>query len=164
MAGRAAVAEADANSLPAVTRLARVDLERRLEQSPQRVWKALTHPKEVAAWMKFPVKMNPEVGGTIFVDFSGRGSMDGVICTFDAPQVFAWVWGDSLVRWEIEREGDGVRLRFAHIGMKPELLAGLTAGWQRFLDQLETHLDGVPRADRFQDLEKEYAVELPRRL
>lgn len=154
----------DANSLPAVARLARVDLERRLEQSPQRVWKALINAKEVSAWMKFPVKMNPEVGGTIYVDFDGRGSMDGVICTFDAPRAFAWVWGDSLVRWEIEREGSGVRLRFAHIGMKPELLAGLTAGWQRFLDQLETHLDGVARPDRFQELEKAYAEELPKRL
>jgi uncharacterized protein YndB with AHSA1/START domain len=147
-----------------VTRLARVDLERRLEQSRQRVWKALTHPKEVAAWMKFPVKMNPEVGGTIFVDFGGRGSLDGVICTFDAPQAFAYVWGESLVRWEIEREGAGVRLRFAHIGMKPELLAGLTAGWQCFLDQLETHLDGVARPNRFQELEKAYVEELPKEL
>ncbi len=154
----------DANSLPSVTRLARVDLERRLEFSPQRVWKALTQEKEVAAWMKFPVKVNPEVGGTIFVDFGGRGSMDGVICMFEPPRAFAWVWGDSLVRWEIEREGAGVRLRFAHIAMKLELLAGLTAGWQRFLDQLETHLDGVARADRFQELEKVYAEELPRRL
>lgn len=158
------MAEEDASSLPAVTRLARVDLERRLAFSPQRVWKALTNAKEIAAWMKFPVKMNAEVGGTIFVDFRGRGSMDGVICTFDSPQVFAWVWGDSLVRWEIEREGDGVRLRFAHIGMKPELLAGLTSGWQRFLDQLETHLDGVARPDRFQELERQYAEELPQRL
>ena len=154
----------DDTSLPLVSRLARVDLERRLEFSPQRVWKALTHAKEMTAWMKFPVKMNAEVGGTIYVDFGGRGSMDGVICTFDAPRAFAWVWGDSLVRWEIEREGAGVRLRFAHIGMKPDLMAGLTAGWQRFLDQLETHLDGVARADRFQELEKEYAVELPKRL
>jgi uncharacterized protein YndB with AHSA1/START domain len=152
------------NSLPVVTRLARVDLERRLEQSPQRVWKALTIPKEVAAWMKFPVKINPEVGGTIFVDFGSRGSLDGVICTFEAPRAFAYVWGDSLVRWEIEREGEGVRVRFAHIGMKSELLAGLTAGWQSFLDQLETHLDGAARADRFQELEKEYAEELPKRL
>lgn len=154
----------DASSLPAVTRLARVDLERRLEQSPQRMWKALTNAKEMSAWMGFPVKMNPEVGGTIFVDFGGRGSMDGVICTFEPPRAFAWVWGDSLVRWDVEREGAGVRLRLAHIGMKPELLAGLTAGWQRFLDQLETHLDGVARADRFQELEKVYAEELPRRL
>ncbi len=154
----------EATSLPAVARLARVDLERRLEQTPQRVWKALTNAKEVSAWMKFPVKMNAETGGTIFVDFGGRGSMDGVICTFEAPRAFGWVWGDSLVRWEIEREGTGVRVRFAHIGMKPELLAGLTAGWQRFLDQLETHLDGVARPDRFQELEKEYAEELPKRL
>lgn len=147
-----------------VTRLARVDLERRLAFSPHRVWKALTNEKEVAAWMKFPVKMNAAPGGTIFVDFGGRGSMDGTICTFEAPTAFAYVWGDSLVRWEVEREGDGVRLRFSHIGMKPELLAGLTAGWQRFLDQLQTHLDGVARPDRFQELEKEYAEELPKRL
>lgn len=154
----------DANSLPAVTRLARVDMERRLEFPPQRVWKALTNEKEVAAWMKFPVKMNAEPGGSIFVNFGGRGSLEGTICAFDAPTAFAYVWGDSLVRWDVEREGDGVRLRFSHIGMKPELLAGLTAGWQCFLDRLETHLDGVARADRFAELEKEYAAELPKRL
>lgn len=152
------------SDLPVVSRLARVDLQRRIEQSPHRVWKALTSNKEVAAWMKFPVKMNAQIGGTLFIDFGPRGSIDAVICACDAPRTFAYVWSDSLVRWEIEREGDGVRLHFSHIGMKPELLAGLTAGWQAFLDQLQTHLDGIPRSDRFRDLEARYEAELPPQL
>lgn len=148
----------DSPDLPAVSRLARVDLERRLAQSPHRVWKALTSAKEVSAWMKFPAHINAAPGGTYFVDFGARGSLDGVISTFEAPNTLACVWGDSLIRWEIQREGDGVRLRFAHIGMQPDLMPGLTAGWQAFLDQLETHLDGRPRPDRFRDLEQQYAA------
>lgn len=142
---------------PAISRLLRVDLERHLAQSPHRVWKALTRAKEVSAWMKFPAHINARPGGAWFVDFGPRGSIDAVVCTLEAPFVLGYVWGDSVVRWEIEREGDGVRLHFSHSGMKPELLAGLTAGWQSFLDQLETHLDGRPRPDRFRDLEQQYS-------
>lgn len=156
--------DAEPLDAPTVARLARVDLERRIPQSPHRVWKALTSQKEVAAWMKYPTQLNAELGGTLFVDFGPRGSLDAVICTFEAPSALGWVWGDSLIRWEVQREGNGIRLRFSHIGMKPELLAGLTAGWQCFLDQLETHLDGRPRPDRFRELEARYAAELPPRL
>lgn len=151
----------EVGALPAISRLARVDFERRLMHSPQRVWKALTSAREISAWMKFPAHVNAEPGGTYFVDFGQQGSLDGVICTFEAPFALGYVWGDSLVRWEIEREGGGIRLRLSHIGMKPELLAGLTAGWQAFLDQLETHLDGRPRPDRFRELEQQYAEALP---
>jgi len=48
----------------------RIDLDRRFDQIPERVWEALTDSNQVSDWMKFPARIDAHVGGAIFVDFT----------------------------------------------------------------------------------------------
>ena len=95
-------------------------------------------------------------GGKIHIAFSAEGSLEGIVCEFEPPHLLIYTWGDSLVNWKLEGDAAETRLHFSHVGVRPELLAGLGAGWHRFLDQLEDHLAGSTRPDRYKDLKARY--------
>jgi len=67
-----------------------------------------------------------------------------------------YTWGDSLVNWKLEGDEAATKLHFSHVGVRPELLDGLGAGWHRFLDQLQDHLAGTTRPDRYKELKARY--------
>ena len=140
--------------------LYRADWERGYPQDLERVWAAISDQDEVSAWMKYPTRLDMRVGGVIHIDFSADGALEGIVCSLDPPTLLIYTWGDSLVKWVLEEETDGTRLRFSHIGVRPELLAGLGAGWHAFLDQLEDHLNGKPRPSRYRELKARYEKEL----
>ncbi len=106
--------------------------------------------------MKYPARIDAHVGGAIFVDFTPDEPLSGVICKWEPGKALAYTWGDSIVEWRIAADLAGSRLHFSHIGVRPKFLAGLAAGWHAFLDQLEGHLKGETRADRFKELETKY--------
>ncbi len=60
------------------------------------------------------------------------------------------------MNWKLEGDAAETKLHFSHVGVRPELMAGLGAGWHRFLDQLEDHLTGSTRPDRYKDLKARY--------
>src|SRR3712207_7693038 len=41
-------------------------------------------------------------------------SLDGVITELEPPRVFAYSWGDDLLRWELRPAGDGCLLILTH--------------------------------------------------
>ena len=134
----------------------RLDWERVYPQSLERVWQAVSDAEEISAWMKFSTQLEPKVGGKIHIEFSPEGSLDGIVCNFESPNLLVYTWGDSLVNWKLESEGTGTRLRFSHVGVRPELLDGLGAGWHGFLRQLEDHLTGSPRPHSYKELKARY--------
>lgn len=151
-----AMKETANDSIAAVELIYRLDWERTYPQSLERVWKAISNHDEITAWMKFPTQLEPRVGGAIRIDFSSQGSLEGTVCNFEPPYLLIYTWGDSLVNWKLEADATGTRLHFSHVGVRPELLAGLGAGWHAFLDRLEDHLTGSSRASRYQDLKERY--------
>jgi uncharacterized protein YndB with AHSA1/START domain len=122
--------------------------KRRSKHDAARVWRALTDPDEVAAWMEAPARIDLRPGGDWFIDFpaveAGDGPMDGILFKIEEERVLAYVWGISVVQWTIEPEEDGCTYVFIHNGCadRGELEAGLAAGWHGFLDQFDAHLDG----------------------
>jgi uncharacterized protein YndB with AHSA1/START domain len=138
----------------------RLDFERTYPVSLDLVWCAISNEAEVSKWMKYPVKLEFQVGGTIRVDFAPDEPLEGIICALQAPKHFAYLWGDSFVRWELDGDAASTRLRLSHIGVRPELVVALGAGWHAFLDQLEDHFTGASRPDRYVDLTERYEAEL----
>ena len=144
------------DSIATVETIYRLDWERVYRRSLERVWSAISNAEEITAWMKFPTQMEPRVGGEIHIEFSAEGSLEGTVCNFEAPRLLIYTWGDSLVTWKLEGDAAETKLHFSHVGVRPELLAGLGAGWHAFLDQLEDHLTGSARPGRYKDLKARY--------
>lgn len=148
------------DSIAATEALYRLDWERTYMQNIERVWNAISSEEEITAWMKFPTKLELRVGGTIHIDFSAQGSLEGIVCSLEAPHLLTYTWGDSLVSWKLEGDERETRLRLSHIGVHPELAAGLGAGWHGFLNQLGEHLTGTPRSENYRVLKERYEEQI----
>jgi uncharacterized protein YndB with AHSA1/START domain len=151
-----AMNEESNDSIATAEPIYRLDWDRTYRQPLEGVWKAISDQDEITAWMKFPTRLEPRVGGAIHIDFSSQGSLEGIVCNFEPPHLLIYTWGDSLVNWKLEGDVAGTKLHFSHVGVRPELLAGLGAGWHRFLDQMEDHLMGSSSPDRYKDLKGRY--------
>lgn len=146
------------NQLATFEKCYRIDLTRKFPVPAALLWVAISDAEQIAAWMKFPVELEARTGGAIHIAFGGQGSIEGTVCDFESPFLFAYTWGDSFVKWSVTGDTENSELQFSHIGVKPELAKGLAAGWHAFLDQLEAYLakTALPEG-RFQQVSKEYA-------
>ena len=113
--------------------------ERRLAHSPERVWRAVTEPAELAQWFVAPVAWTPALGET----FGGEGQ-PGEITALEAPRLLAWSWGEERYAFELAADGDGCRLVFTHV-LHPSdgPAAQHAAGWETYLDRLDALLAGA---------------------
>jgi|HubBroStandDraft_1064217.scaffolds.fasta_scaffold08595_6 uncharacterized protein YndB with AHSA1/START domain len=148
------------DSVAKLAAIYRLDFDREYAESLERVWFAISDEAEVSKWMKYPVKLELWVGGAIRVDFAPDEPLEEIICALCAPRHLAYLWGDSFVRWELDGDAVATRLRLSHIGVRPELVVAMGAGWHAFLDQLEDHFTGASRPDRYVDLTERYEAEL----
>ncbi len=144
------------DSLATVETVYRMEWQRAYPQSVVRVWAAISNEQEISAWMQYPTSLDSRVGGAIHIDFSSRGALEGVVCNLEPLHLLIYTWGDSLVKWEIEDASGETQLHLSHIGVRPELINGLGAGWHAFLDQLEDYLDGTSRPNRYRELKSQY--------
>jgi hypothetical protein len=65
----------------------------------------------------------------------------------DPPSVLEHDWKqaiveDSVVRYELQPDGDGTLLRFTHRGLGVGNASGFLAGTHAFLDRLQAYLTG----------------------
>ncbi len=144
------------DSLARFESIFRIDLDRSFDQVSERIWEAITDSNQVSDWMKAPARVDGHLGGAVFVDFTPDEPLSGTICKWDPGVALAYTWGESIVEWRISKNLSGATLHFSHIGVRPKFLAGLAAGWHAFLDQLDAHLKGETRPDRFSELEARY--------
>jgi len=126
-----------------------VRFERRLAHSPERVWRAITEPGELAAW--FPDTIEGEFGPGAEVRFPKFVEMGlpaiGKVTEYHPPRLLAFSWGTSVLRFELEPDGDGCRLVFTDSLPRQES-AKNAAGWEVCLERLEAHLAGAEPAER----------------
>jgi uncharacterized protein YndB with AHSA1/START domain len=139
-----------------------VRFERRLAHPPERVWRAITDPDDLAAW--FPDTIEGEFGPGAEVRFPKFAEMGlpatGTVTEFDPPRLLAYTWGTSALRFELEPDGDGCRLVFTDF-LPREESAKNAAGWEVCLENLEARLAGAdagepPEAD-WSELHEHYA-------
>jgi uncharacterized protein YndB with AHSA1/START domain len=142
---------------------------RRLPFPIDRVWAAITDPKERAVWFG-PTSLDPEVGGKVAMTAEGPPAppdmrrVVGKILVWDPPRVFELEWhqaitGATVVRYELERDGDETILHFTHSGLKISHAKGYVPGEHAYLDRMEAYLTGQtlpPWSARYAELEPEY--------
>ncbi len=125
-----------------------------LDASPARVWRALTDPRELAAW--FPDRVDDLVPGEegegwLFWKDHGRYAIR--LELVESPSRLVWRWArdaetsldagpTTTVEWRLEPlEGGGTKLHLRESGFaRPEDRAGNVAGWEHELGELVAHL------------------------
>lgn len=127
-----------------------VRFERRYPRPIETVWSALTEPERLADWMGVS-RVEPFEGGRFEMMLDGPHPMTGRVRIWDPPHVLELGWSnthapDSIVRYELQRDGDGTLLTLTHWGMPYRNSALMLPGWHDFLARLGSLLDGaVPR-------------------
>ncbi|ROS40188.1 SRPBCC family protein [Amycolatopsis thermoflava] len=125
--------------------------ERRLRHRPEKVWRAVTDPAELAHWFPARVETEARIGAPIRFVFPGDAPVDdggtGEVLEFDPPKVFAFSWNLDVLRFELAPDGDGCLLVFTQTiggGDIGRLAAGRNAiGWDTCLGALTARLDGA---------------------
>jgi uncharacterized protein YndB with AHSA1/START domain len=119
---------------------------------PERVWRALVDPEELAAWL-MPNDFVAAVGQRFTVSCEPFGSFDGEVIQLDPPRRLSCQWsgtlGDTIVTFELTAAPGGTRLHLEHRGWTEGDAAArtsfdsgwtekLTRGLTRVLDQAGT--------------------------
>ncbi len=127
-----------------------VRIERWFRHPPEKVWQALTDPAELRHWFPSDVAIDLRPGGAVHFEFRhGEGpDLDGRVLELDRPRLFTFLWGDSVLRFELRPEqgadGPGCRLLFSHTFDDRVSAASYAAGWQTCFDNLLLRLGDKP--------------------
>ena len=114
---------------------------------PERVWRALVDPQELALWL-MPNDFVAEVGRTFTFDASpALGRIEGEVLEVDPPRRLRCRWsgvfGDTIVVFDLTPEPPGTRLRVQHTGWSRDEIErrdGFDQGWA---DKLAKDLPAV---------------------
>jgi activator of HSP90 ATPase len=130
---RAPVAEMP-TPLPALNPIT-IHQEVDLKASPDRVYEALLHSKQFAAFSGRPAEIHREVGGA-FSLYGGHIVGRNVELVPNRRIVQAWrvvTWKEgvySMATFQLEPRGSGTRLVFDHVGFPDGLRDHLAEGWE----------------------------------
>lgn len=145
---------------------------RRLPHPPEAVWAALTAPDELAAWAPFLADRDlSTLGPATLTMVSGdeQQALPAEVTRSEAPALLEYTWGDDLLRWELEPDGDGTRLTLRHTMDDRDFLSKTAAGWHLCLLVADRLLAGNPigpirgaeaKAYGWDDLDEAYAKAL----
>ena len=131
-----------------------LSLTRRFRQPMEKVFAALATPERIADWMGVnwqggagPLKL----GDSFSYTFANSDMpSEGHVTAYDPPRLIEHTWSEneppmSLVRWELEPEGDGCRLVLIHSFHQPpprSALISTAASWHLMLDRLPGAVSG----------------------
>jgi uncharacterized protein YndB with AHSA1/START domain len=140
---------------------AEVVFERRFDAPPERIWRALTDPSELAGWLA-PAEIDVRVGGSLLLRFDDVEER-GTITEVREPELLAYTWNegktDSVVRFELEQDDGGTRLTLRHTFDGEVDLPGFGGGWHHHLELLSARVAGRPigwDSIRYRELKSEY--------
>jgi uncharacterized protein YndB with AHSA1/START domain len=125
--------------------------ERRLAHPPEKVFRAISEPAELAHWFPASVELELRPGAPIRFTFEEHDVDGGTgeVIEAEPPRLLVYSWGDGMLRWEVVPDGAGCRLHFTHTlgaggGWGGRLAAARhAAGWDECLAGLEARLDGA---------------------
>lgn len=120
----------------------RIEREAVYPHSPERVWRALVDPDELAAWL-MPNDFAAKVGHQFSLETGEHvGTIHAEVLEIDEPRLLRCRWsgvfGDTEVTYELFPEGNGTRLRVVHDGWTdpvPDEWAGFDDGWTQKVEQ-----------------------------
>jgi len=133
---------------------ATIEFSRRIGHPPEEVWSAITDPEQLRGWYMTRAKLTGGEGGSIdFFSGPSQFHVTGRILSWDPPHLFEHEWKvaprpelpsgeDSLVRWELARDGEGTLMQFTFRRLSRGTAMGFAPGMHAFLDRLEAQLGG----------------------
>lgn len=123
---------------------------RRYAKPVEKIWAALTVPERLTDWFAETTVDRMEAGGTMQLYFTGADYRSlAKIEVYDPPRTIAWRWSEldgskaSLVRFDLEADGDGCRLTLTHSELAMGEAKGVPTGWHAHLEALEDAAEGV---------------------
>ncbi|MEU8265009.1 SRPBCC family protein [Micromonospora sp. NPDC048999] len=130
----------------------------RVNAKPERVWRSLIDPEELAAWF-WPRKLQPaatleaKTGGSYRISAASPPmAVSGEYLELTRPQrlIMTWQWdGDehtSTVTIDLVPARDGTDLQVVHDGLPAEAVEAHRTGWSDCLRRLPAHLAGTDAA------------------
>lgn len=128
-----------------------VVVERDLSHPPEKVWRALTQPHLIAAWL-MQNDFKPALGHRFNLR-AEWGTLDCKVLAIEPCKVLSYAWDglglESVVTWTLTPAGRGTHLRMEQTGFKPEqkqAYQGAKFGWPRFFDSMEKVLETADAA------------------
>jgi uncharacterized protein YndB with AHSA1/START domain len=129
-----------------------VIVERMLSHPPEKVWRALTQPHLLEAWLTAS-DFSPVVGHRFKLGFDW-GDVDGRVLEVEPGHALSYTWTsgelDSVVTWTLTPTPTGTLLRMEQVGFpsdRSRYYVGASAGWPRFISALELVLEGVDEGE-----------------
>jgi uncharacterized protein YndB with AHSA1/START domain len=123
-----------------------VVVEREIPHPPEKIWRALTQPHLIEAWL-MKNDFTPVVDHRFNLS-ADWGTVDCQVQTAEPNKTLSYTWDTkdlrSVVTWTLTPTGTGTILRMEQSGFRPDqqpYYQGATAGWPRFLAALERVLE-----------------------
>ncbi|HZX08079.1 SRPBCC family protein [Kribbella sp.] len=134
-----------------------VRFERSYPYPLERVWSAVTDPRELEHWFPSAVELEPRVGGKVV--FSGDPNVEdgtGEVLTYEPPHRIAFTWGDNELHLDLRSTPEGCTLTLVDVLGNRDEAARNGAGWHVCLDELSKSLDGTTSAGPHSDTATEW--------
>jgi len=138
-----------------------VEVEHRVNGSPQEAFQYFTDPDKHAEWHGAWVDLDPRPGGVYIVHFNEQSRVRGSYVELDPPRRIVLAWGyesenqfplpgmrdvppsSTTVEISFIEDGDGTIIRVRHSGLPSEGASEFTTfGWTRYLERLGVRLYG----------------------
>jgi len=132
-----------------------VVLEREIPHPAEKLWRALTEPHLIEAWL-MKSDFAPVVGHRFNLRGEWGGVLDCEVLAVEPNRTLSYTWNfahddpaynlRSIVTFTLTPTGTGTRLRMEQSGFRPDqkqAYGGAQAGWQDFFTKLEKVLAGL---------------------
>ncbi len=119
-----------------------VVVEREMPHAPEKIWRALTQPQLIEAWlMKNDFKPVVDHPFKLSADW---GSVECRVIEVEPNRTLSYTWAayglESVVTWTLTPAGAGTHLRMEQTGFRDDqqqAYQGAKFGWQKFFGKLE---------------------------
>ncbi|MBS0527881.1 MAG: SRPBCC domain-containing protein [Proteobacteria bacterium] len=123
-----------------------VIVEREIAFPPEKIWRALTQPHLIEAWLMKNDFM--PVADHRFTLRGDWGAVDCQVLTIEPNTTLSYRWDamglESVVTWTLTPTSKGTHLRMEQSGFRPDqgqAYGGAKFGWQKFFANLEQILE-----------------------
>jgi uncharacterized protein YndB with AHSA1/START domain len=116
---------------------------------PEKVWRALVEPSELAHWFPSAIEGERKPGAKLRFVFEGVAgpATEGVMRVFEPPRLLEFTWTNQTLRFELTADRGGSKLVFSTTFHERVTAPRDAAGWHKCLDKLTDRLGAAPKSE-----------------